>query len=370
MNTDSKLIKSPLHDWHIAHGATIMWDDNYPWTYAQGPDYMKEYEAVRNGAGLLDLFSLFVYDVKGKDAGPFIQRTFTNLVEDMDVGQVRYGAFVNEKGILMDEGSVYKFSENHFKVIANGPNIEWQMREYAKDLDAEIRNINLERTTIGVQGPKALEILQPLVNKDLSDLNFFRFLHEDITIAGCKGWIARMGYSGELGYEVTVAPEDNVKVWEALIKNGGVPFGVYAIEILRVEAGLLLIYEDYRLNDISPYDLSMDRFIKFHPDCVGTQALKEYQKKTPIRFITLKIEGDQLPDFHTGIYVNKEPVGLVKSPVLSPLLGVIALSTIETPYAEPGTRVEVTIDGKFVSAEVGPLSIFDPEKKRLRGVYE
>lgn len=344
-----------------------MWDDDYPWTLAQGPDYMSEYEAVRNGTGLLDLFSLFVYEIKGKDTARFIQRTFTNLVENMVPGQVKYGAFVNHKGILMDEGSVYKFNEDHFLVIANGPNIQWQMLSYAEDLEATIENITDKRSTIGVQGPTALETLQPLVDKDLSDLKFFRFHNEEISIAGCKGWISRTGYSGERGYEVNCAPEDALKIWEAIVERGGVPFGVYAIEILRAEAGLPLIYIDYRLNDMSPWDLSMDNCIKFHPDCVGTEALKEYQKDLPRRFKTLKIEGDHLPDFHTGVFADREPVGLITTPAKSPLCGSIALAIIDTPFAADGTRLEVTIDGKFVPAEVAPLSIFDPDKKKLRG---
>ena len=363
----SKLAKSPLHDWHLAHGATIMWDDDFPWTMTQGPeaDYMKEYEAVRNGTGLMDGFSFFVFEVKGKHAGRFIQRTFTNPVDGMEAGQVRYGPFVNEKGILMDEGNIFKFSDERFLVIANGPNLEWQMREHAKDLDAEITNITRKRSTIAVQGPTALKTLQPLVDKDLSDLKYFRFC-DGVKIAGCPGWIARMGYTGEKGYEVNVAYEDALKVWEALIAEGGVPFGVFAIEVLRVEAGLLLIYIDFRLNDTSPWDLSMDNFIKFHPDNVGTVALKEYQKFLPRRFKTVKIRGDELPIFHTGVYVNKEPVGLVKSMAKSPICGSIALAMIDTPFAVDGMKVEVMIDGKFVSAEVAPLCVFDPEKKKIR----
>ena len=367
MEIITKLEKGPLYDWHVAHGATVMWDDNFPWTMTQGPeeDYMKEYDAVRNGTGLMDGFSFFVFEVTGSDAGKFIQRTFTNLVDTMDIGQVRYAPFVNEKGIMMDEGNIFKFGDERFLVTANGPNLEWQMREYAADLDAEITSITMKRSTIAVQGPTSLETLQPLVDKDLSGLKYFRF-YDDLKIAGCPGWISRMGYTGEKGYEVNVAYEDALTVWEALVDNGGVPFGVFAIEVLRAEAGLLLIYEDFRLNDMSPWDLSMDNFIKFHPDCVGTEALKEYQKILPRRMKTVKIQGTQIPIFHTGVYVDKEPVGLLKSFALSPICGNIALAMIDTPYAADGTKVEVTIDGKFVPAEVAPLCVFDPEKKRVK----
>jgi len=367
MDIKTKLVKSPLHDWNMANNALSMWDDNFPWVYQYDyEDYMNEYEAVRNGTGLMDGFSFFVFEVKGKDAGKFIQRTFTNIVETMEVGQVRYAPFVNEKGIMMDEGSVFKFSDERFLVIVNGPNLQWQMKEYAGDLDAVITDITEKRTTIAVQGPTSIEMLNPLVDRDLNELKYFRFF-DNMTVAGCPCWISRMGYSGEKGFEVNLAYKDAPKVWEALIERGCVPFGVFAIEVLRVEAGLALIYIDFRLNDMSPWDLSMDHCIKLHPDCVGTEALKEYQKVLPWRFKTLKIEGSELPVFHTGIYVNKEPVGLVKSMANSPICGCIALSMIETPFAKDGTKVEVMIDGKFVSAEVAPISVFDPEKKRMRG---
>ena len=369
MEPVTKLMKSPLHDWHISHGATIMWDDNYPWTLTQGKeaDFMKEYEAVRTGTGILDLFSLFVYEITGREAGRFIRRTFTNTVESPGSGQVRYGAFVDEDGVMMDEGNVYAFGPERYIVIANGPKIERQMRGYAAGLDASIKNITADRSTIGVQGPTSLETLQPIVDRDLSELKFFRFFPEDVTIAGRKGWISRTGYSGERGYELNVAREDALTVWEALAERGAVPFGVFAIEILRVEAGLPLIYIDYRLNDMSPWDLSMDGCIKFHPECVGTEALREYQKKLPRRFKTVKIEGDELPGFHTGVFKDKEPVGLLTSPAKSPLCGCISLAIIDTPFAADGTKVEVMVDGKFIPAEVAPLSIFDPEKKKLKG---
>lgn len=367
MKMKTTLSTPPLLDWHIKHGGTIMWDDNYPWPLHQSADYMKEYEAVRTGTGMLDLSSLFVYEVIGEEAGKFVQRTFTNSVDGMDVGQIKYGAFVDHKGILMDEGNVYKFSPDRFIITANGPNLEWQMKNYAAGLNAELKNITDDRVTIGVQGPMTIEALQPLVNCDLKGIKFFRFLQDDIKIAGCKCWIARTGYTGELGYEISVAPGDAVKVWESLVDAGVVPFGVYAIEILRVEAGFPLIYIDYRLNDISPFDLSMDSFIKFSPDCVGTAALMKYKEILPRRFKTIKITGDKLPDFHTGIYYGKKPVGLITSPTISPLCGSISLAIIETPYAENGTKVEVTVDGNFIPAEVAPLCIFDPEKKRVRG---
>jgi aminomethyltransferase len=361
-----KLVKSPLHHWHIDHGGTLIWDDYYPWVWTHGPDSMEEYEAVRNGVGLLDLFSLFVYEVKGPEADKFIQRTFTNLVYTMEEGQVRYGPFVDEKGIMMDEGCVYKFGQQDYLIIANGPGIQGQMRHYAKDLDAEIENITDRRATIGVQGPKSLETLQSLVDQDISDLKFFRF-KTGLTVAGKKCWISRTGYSGEKGYEVNVDAKDALHVWEALVEKGGVPFGVEAIEILRVEAGLMLIYIDYRLNDMSPWDLSMDMSIKLHPDTVGTKALEEYKKVLPRRFKTIKIEGEDLPEHLSGVFVDGEPVGLIKSPVKSPICGVIALAVMDTPYGEDGTKVEVIINGKHVPAEVGPLSIFDPDKKKLRG---
>ena len=358
---------SPLHDWHMSHGATMLWDDGYPWTVHQGGDPLLEYEAIRTGTGLLDLFAIFTYEIVGPEAAAFIQRTFTNVAETMKPGDVRYGAFVDHRGFLMDEGNVYRFDEDRFMIMVNAPRVIHRMKSYGEGLKAQVIDRTDDYCMIGVQGPESEKVLAPLVAGELSQLTFFHFWPEPTTIAGRQGWVSRTGYSGEKGYEVWVETKDALHVWETLVAAGGVPYGVIAVDIARVEAGLLLIYLDFELGDVSPWDLSLDRFIKLHPDCVGTEALAAYGKNPPKRLKTLTIEGDQVPAHQSPVFQNDEAVGIITSPVNSPRFGVISLAIVDSQVAVDGTLLQVEINQKRVNAVVAPVSIYDPQRQRARG---
>ena len=134
-----------------------------------------------------------------------------------------------------------------------------------------------------------------MTDRDLGELRYFRFWPEATTVAGAEAWVLRTGFSGEKGYEVVVAPGDARRVWDALIDAGATPFGLTAIDLARTEIGLIIVAVDYNPGEISPWDLSMDRFIKTDTECVGAAALAERGANPPKRFKTLKIEGDALP---------------------------------------------------------------------------
>ena len=360
--------KSPFHSWHMANGAEMMWDDGYPWAYHEGKDPLEEYEAIRSAAGLLDLFPLFITEVSGAGSEKAIQHIFTNSLKEVKGGQIRYGAFVNPRGLMIDEGNVFKFADDLYWVIANGPCIDTLMAEYASGLEVKFKSLTDELATIGIQGPQSREILQKFIAPDLDKLPYYRFWTEQTEIAGCMGWVARMGYSGEIGYEITVPVSDALPVWEALIKEGGKPFGIIAVDIARIEVGLLLIYEDYMPGRHSPWDLSMDRFIKVNTDCLAARELAEYGKNPPLRLKTLKLQGDVVPARCDGVFREGEIVGSVTSPAFSPRLGSIALAMLDSEHAENGVQVEVSTGGKMIPAEVQVLSLLDPEKKRPRGL--
>ncbi len=362
-----RIMDTPIRKWHDENGGAIFWEDGYPWADHEGRPIIEEYNAIRNGTGLLDLFSIFSFDVKGPEAEKFVQRTFTNSIEGMKPGQVRYGAIVDENGIMMDEGNLCKYADDHFQLMLNADYATSRIVKYGEGLDAKLTNVTDDFARIAVQGPTSYNTLQSIVEEDFSDLNYFKFTTEDMTIAGCKGRIARLGYSGEKGYEVYVDYADGMKVWEALVEKGGIPFGVTALEPARIEAGLMLIYEDYELDLVSPYDTSLDFAIKDVPENVGNEALKEYAKKKPLRFKTLKIEGDVLPVNGSPIIKDGVAVGTVRSSAVSPLLGIIAFAYVNTELSEDGTNVLVVAEDKLVKAEVAPICVFDPEKKKPRG---
>ena len=265
--------RSPLHDWHVAHNAEVIWEDGYPWAMHEGKDPLEEYAAVRTGTGIWDLYSTCKYEVTGPDAARLIQRRFTNSLAGMQEGSVRYGAFVNADGLMIDDGNVYKLADDHFLVMINTAGIEDWFRETASDLDASIEHRTDDYAMIAVQGPTSQETLQPLTDRDLGELRYFRFWPEKTTVAGAEAWVLRTGFSGEKGYEVVIAPGDAQRVWDALIAAGATPFGLTAIDLARTEVGLIIIAIDYQPGETSPWDLSMDRFIKTDTEVVAAAAL-------------------------------------------------------------------------------------------------
>ena len=358
--------RSPLHDWHEAHGAETIWEDGYPWTNHEGRDPLDEYEAVRTGTGIWDLFSTCKYEVTGPDAARLIQRRFTNSLVGMQPGQVRYGAFVNGDGLMVDDGNVYRFADDRFWVLINTADLEDWFRETAADLDATIEHRTDDLAMIAVQGPTSQETLQGLVERDLGELGYFRFWPEQVMVAGVPATVMRTGFSGEHGYEVVMAADDARPVWDALLAAGGTPFGLTAIDLARTEVGLIIIAVDYDPGERSPWDLSMDRFIKTDTENVGAGALAERGANPPKRFKTLQIEGEAAPDYGAAVTKDGRDVGTVTSPASSPRLGTIGLAILDADVAADGEKVEVAVGDGTAPAVVAPLSLLDPEKRRPR----
>jgi aminomethyltransferase len=358
--------RSPLHGWHMAHDADVVWEDGYPWAMHEGGDPLDEYEAVRTATGIWDLYSTCKYEVTGPDAGRLIQRRFTNAIDGMQAGSVRYGAFVNADGLMIDDGNVYKLSDDRFLVMINTAAIDGWFRETADGLDARIEHATDDYAMIAVQGPTSQQTLQPLTGRDLGELRYFRFWPEKTTVAGADAWVLRTGFSGEKGYEVVVPPDDAQRVWDALIEAGATPFGLTAIDLARTEVGLIIIAVDYQPGELSPWDLSMDRFITTDTECVGAAALAERGANPPKRFKTLKIEGDAAPDYGAAVTKDGRQVGVVTSPASSPRLGTIGLAILDTDVANEGEKVEVAVEGGTAAATVEVLSLLDPAKERPR----
>ncbi len=359
---------SPLNDWHVEHGAEFLWEEGWGWTNHEGADPMVEYEAIRTGTGLWDLFSTCKYEVTGPDAARLVQRRFSNRVADMEPGQVRYGAFVDPDGTMVDDGNVYRFAEDRFRLMINTPSFEDWFLETAQGLDARIEHRTQDFAMIGVQGPTSQQTLQGLTERDLGELRYFRFWPQMTTVAGVAATVQRTGFSGEKGYEVVVDPSDARVVWDNLLEAGGVPFGLIAVDLARTEVGLIMIAVDYNPRERSPWDLSMDRFIATDTECVGAAALSEYGANPPKRFKGLRVEGEMAPDYGAAVTKDGEQVGVVTSPAVSPRVGTIGLAILDTEASAEGTEVEVAISEGSATAPavVAPLSILDPNKERPR----
>ena len=180
--------------------------------------------------------------------------------------------------------------------------------------------------------------------------------------------MSRTGYSGELGYEIFCVPDDAAALWSALTGAGAVPYGLAAVETLRIESGLIFIGYDYFQHETNPFDMSLDKVIRLDTgDFNGKQVLAETAASPPRRLVTLAVEGDTAPEYGAAVTSDGEPAGTLTSPCESPSLGgVIGLAVLEARFASPGNRVDVALGDGTVTATVEPLPVYDPEKRRPR----
>jgi aminomethyltransferase len=267
---------------------------------------------------------------------------------------------------MIDDGNVYRFAQDRYWMMINSAGIEDWFRETAEGLDARIAHRTDELAMMAVQGPTSQETLQPLVGRDLGGLSYFRFWPEPTTVAGASAQVLRTGFSGEKGYEVVMAAEDALPVWEAIVGAGATPFGLTAIDLARTESGMIIIAIDYNPGEISPWDLSMDRFIKSDTECVGAAALAERGADPPKRFKTLRIESETAPEYGAAVTKGGQDVGVVTSPAVSPRFGTIGLAIMDSGAAGEGEAVEVAVGDGTAPATVAPLSVYDPKKERPR----
>lgn len=354
-------IRSPLHDVQVAAGGDFMWEDGYPWTNGFG-DTVGEYEAIRTATGLWDLFSTCKYEVTGPDAARLIQRRFTNDVSAMQPGSVRYGAFVNADGMMVDDGNVYRHADDRFWVFINTADLQDWFNETAGGLDATIEHRTDDLPMISVQGPGSRDLLQGLTDADLSTLSYFRFWPDAVKVAGVPATVLRTGFSGEIGFELVTDLDSVGTLWDALNAAGGRPFGLEAIDIARIEAGLIIIALDYQPGEGTPFDVSMDRFVKPGTENVASEALASVGAAPPRRLKTLTFSGDA-PEAGTAVTRGGEEVGTVTSPTSSPRFGAIGLAVLRSDAADDGTELEAG----GTTATVAPLPIYDPEKTKPRG---
>jgi aminomethyltransferase len=359
-------IRSVLHQVQEDRGATFRDDDGWFWTMGFG-DGLAGYEAIRGGVAIWDVYPLVKWDVTGRQAGAAIQRVFTADLAAQEVGQVKYGAFVNPDGTLVDDGTVFKLSDQHYWVLTNTSGFGDYWAASAAGLDYAAVNRTAEMPLISVQGPRSREVLQSLTDADLGSLRYFRLFPEPVTVGGVSTRLMRTGFSGELGFELIPAAKDAVALWSAVVGAGAVPIGLDTIEPARIEAGLIIYGTDYSPGRHTPYDVSLDPMVSLSADYVGRDALAALAPAPPNRLKTLVLAGTELPAVGSQVLRGSDVVGTLSSRVTSPEHGPIGLAMLATHAATEGNELTVVGDGRAVAATVAPLSIKDPSKRRPRG---
>src|SRR6476646_1123666 len=329
-------------------------------------DVDAEYRAIRDGVGMWDLSPLNKWEFRGPEAREAAQRVHTHDVMGAEPGQVRYGGFVDEDGMLVDDGTVFTFADDHLWVCTNGNDRAEYFADATKGLDVSIAYIAPDLPSMQIQGPRSRDLLQGVTDVDLAALRYFRFLPEQVQVGGVPVWLSRTGFSGELGYEVFLRPEYAEALWEAVESAGATPYGADVIEPIRVEAGMIVTDYDYEPHQRTPFDLGLDRFVSLNELNMGTEKLRAVAAAPPNRFVTVRLEGDELPEYGSAITDGGETVGVLTSPADSPRFGPIGLAVLRTDLAVPGTRVSIEHGDGTMTGTVDVLAIYDPAKERPR----
>jgi len=392
-------IPSPLHPRTFPLCTSLNYRDwaGYYAVSAYETHHEHEYNAIRNGAALIDISPLFKYILRGPDATRLVDRVITRNASTMKMGQVYYTPWCDERGHVLDDGTVTRLEENAYRWTAAEPNMRW-MHENARGLSVEIDDASERIAAMALQGPTSGALLMRAAEADIASLKYFRMTRG--TIAGIPVEISRTGYTGDLGYEIWVASDRATGVWDVLMKTGrafGVkPAGMLALDVSRIEAGLLLIDVDFfsaRKAQIasqlySPYEMSLDRLVDLTKDrFIGKQALAAEAKRGPARRIVgLEFDWPEVERIYERVGLppmtaatasrmavpvyspGRGQIGRATSTTWSPVLKrMIALATLNSAMAAAGTRVEVehTVDAvrHRVGATVTPTPFYNPPRK-------
>jgi aminomethyltransferase len=349
-----------------------------------------EYNAIRNAAALIDISPLFKYRVTGRDATRLVDRIITRDIRKVAVGQVVYTPWCDELGKVIDDGTVSRLEENVYRWTAADPSLRWFTQNGA-GLDVQIEDISESVAALALQGPTSGRLLKTVVEgADLSGLKYFRVTKG--TIGGVPVEISRTGYTGDLGYEIWVANDQALQVWDVLIDRGRPfdikPAGMLALDVARIEAGLLLIDVDFNSSKralvdeqkYSPFEMGLDRLVALDKDrFIGRRALiKEAKQGAARRIVGIEIDWTEvercfeavgLPPSVSPIasraavpvYGNGNQIGKATSTTWSPLLKkMIALATLKREFVRPGTKIEVEITVEAVRHRVGAKVVKTP----------
>jgi len=359
-----------------------------------------EYFAFRNSAGLLDVTPLFKYHVHGKDAESYLSQIMVKDITKLGVGRVSYLCWCTHEGKVVDDGTVMRRGKEDFFVTSADPCFSWFSR-FLRGYDVGLEDVSEQIGGLALQGPTSRDILRQICDANLDELRFF-----GTTKARADGfdlWISRTGYTGDLGYEIWVENQHALRLWDALIAAGRPyalrPAGLNALDVCRVEAGLILKNVDYYnalhviipARQSSPYELSLGWTVNLdRAPFNGRVALaREKQAGSQWAIVGLDLDWPEIEALHaqhslppeigntawrTSIPIysdrsRKKQIGYATSGTWSPILKKnIALATITSGYHKPGMKVqiELTVEHRryTVTATVHKPQFFDPERKR------
>ena len=355
-----------------------------------------EYSAIRNSAALIDISPLFKYRVTGRDATKFVNRVICRDINKVAVDQVIYCCWCDPEGKVIDDGTITRLGENEYRWTAADPSLRW-FQQNALALDVTIEDISEQTAALAIQGPMSGRVLRQVTDAPIDNLKYFRVTRGKI--AGVPVDISRTGYTGDLGFEIWMPWIDAIKVWDALIAKGKAfdiqAAGMIALDIARIEAGLILIEVDYTsskkalidLQKYSPFEIGLGKLVHLKKEnFVGREALAQEARTGSERaLVGLEINWNEVEALYdklkmapqvpsmasrvaVPVYRGGRQVGKATSTTWSPTLKkMIALASVSREASRPGTslRMEMTVEAvrHTVSARIVPLPFFNPSRK-------
>ena len=392
-------VGTPFHPRTAALCRSMSWRDwaGYFAVSTYEVNHDREYSAIRNAAALIDVSPLFKYRVSGRDATRLVDRVVTRDVAKMAVGQVAYTHWCDADGKVIDDGTVSRLGPDLYRWTAAEPNLRW-IRQNAHGLQVEVEDVSEKLAAVALQGPTSRDVLASCAEPDVSSLKYFRVTRA--TIRGIPVEISRTGYTGDLGYEVWVEAERALALWDALVESGQpwdlTPAGMLALDVARIEAGLILLDVDYTSakralipsEKYSPYEIGLGRLVNLDKaPYVGQAALRrEARAGAPRALVGLDVSWDDVERLYEGaglapqlpttasrvsvpVYRAGVQMGRASSSTWSPTLKkMIALATIARDVSTPGTKLEMELTvehrRRVVGVTVAKLPFFDPPRKR------
>jgi len=357
----------------------------------------REYAAVRNAAALFDVSPLNKYVIEGPDAARLLDRVVTRDVPKAQQGQVLYMSWCDAHGKVIDDGTITRLGERSYRLTSAEPSLRWLHRN-AFGMDVRIEDVSERLGALALQGPLSRAVLNASARDAVDGLKYFRMM--DNRIAGVDIQVSRTGYTGDLGYELWVPAEGALPVWDTLVKAGAdyglMPAGIWALDVARIEAGLVMLDVDYHsahramieAQKSTPFELSLDWSVTLEKAPFnGRQALAAEKARGPAwRFVGIEVDWDSFERLYRDVdltpalpmvawrasvplYRNGRQAGYASSGVWSPLLKkYLALAHIEAPHFLPDTPVEMemTVEHRRrrADARVRKLPFFDPPRKK------
>ena len=357
----ANLKRTPFHDIHVAAGAKMVSFAGFEMPIQYPTGITAEHNIVRRGCGVFDVSHMGEFLIRGPDAIDFVTYVTTNDVAALAVGQVHYSAILTEAGTFVDDCLVYRYAD-HLMMVVNGSNKDKDFAHISKYLsvrkfDATLEDVSDDIGLLAVQGPKAEEILQPLVDAKLADIKYYHLTQA--TVAGLPNFtVSRTGYTGEDGFELYHPALHSAKLWRALMATGRItPVALGCRDSLRLEMGMALYGNDID-DTITPFEAGLGWLVKMKKgDFVGFAAL-DAQKTAGVqrKLVGFTFAEKAIPRHGYPVLVKGAPSGTVMSGIMSPSLGVgLGTAYVPTDHAKEGNTLVVEIRGKHIEGTITPF---------------